>query len=86
MADKSGKTTEQLTQELQRLKKALATAKENRARQEGQLEKAMNDLKALGCSTIAEAEKKVAHLDEEAAECREQVANGLAQLREEYGW
>ena len=79
-------SAESLARDLKRLKEKLDDHKNSRARLEGALDSAMADLKKLGCKTIADANKKAQALRAQSDELQEKISNGMAKLREEYGW
>ena len=73
------------TEKLLQLKQDIDAAKLKAAGYEGQLKGLMKDLKDnWGCTTIAQAEKKVKALEKEVTDLSGKISKGVAELEEKY--
>jgi len=69
---------------LKKLKSALETQKQEKAKVEGQLEAAMEQLLVLGYSTLPEAEKAVAKMDDELDKLDLEIGSVVRELETKY--
>lgn len=72
-------------EKLKKLKSTLETKKQERAKVEGQLESAMDALKALGYKNVIEAEKAIARMDTELDELDKEINQAVKDLEAKYG-
>jgi predicted nucleic acid-binding Zn-ribbon protein len=80
------KPNDQTVQELLTLQKRIENAKGEKARIEGELSSLLKRLKEeFGSDDVAQVEKKVEAMKQQAARLRKQVEDGLVVLRKEMG-
>lgn len=73
------------TEKLLELKQDIDNAKTEIAKLEGKKEALMKELKdQWKCTTIKQAEKKLADLEKEAGKLGEQIEKGVTELEEKY--
>jgi len=72
-------------EKLKKLKSTLETKKQERAKVEGQLESAMDALKALGYKNVIEAEKAITRMDTELDELDKEINQAVKNLEAKYG-
>jgi len=72
-------------EKLKKLKSTLETKKQERAKVEGQLESAMDALKALGYKNVTEAEKAIVRMDTELDELDKEINQAVKDLEAKYG-
>ena len=73
-------------QDLLNLKKEINDAKAEVAGLNGQLTALMKQLKDdWGCTTLDQADKKIAQMEEEITKVQKQLQEGIAELQEKYG-
>jgi hypothetical protein len=75
-----------IKRELDKLSSQIKEAKGNVATYTGQKIELMKQLKELGYSTIAEAEKAIAKLTKEIESKKEKINADFAKLKEQYDW
>ena len=68
------------------LKEEIGEAKNKVAELKGQQNALMKQLKEeWGCTTLEQAEKKIAQIEEEVAILQRQIEKGIEELQEKYG-
>ena len=72
-------------EKLKKLKSTLEAKKQERAKVEGQLESAMDALKALGYKNVTEAEKAIVRMDTELDELDKEIDQAVKGLEAKYG-
>ena len=72
-------------EKLKKLKSTLEAKKQERAKVEGQLESAMDALKALGYKNVTEAEKAIVRMDTELDELDKEINQAVKDLEAKYG-
>lgn len=80
------KNNDDTVQELLQLQKKLESAKQEKARMEGELKSLLKRLvDDFGTDKISEVEKRLAGMKQQAERLRQQIETGLAVLRKETG-
>ncbi len=75
----------EIERKLLKIKEEIERSRTTLARKEGVLQELKKSLKSFGCSTVKEAEEKLAGMKEEIEELEEQIKQETEELLEKYG-